>query len=133
MLCCASAGCGSASPKREYAEVTGVVTYHDEPVAAGTISFQPPSGALVTAPLEDGRFVLQGVVGKNRVIIISRDSLPEVDPDEPLPATPPALPKSYIPEKYSFPNSPLEFQVEPGSNQAEFILNDDDVLIPGMP
>lgn len=129
LLCGFFIGCGPVAPKREFAEVAGTVTYKGEPVTVGTVLFQPPGGAAVSAPLEsDGSYTLKGVVGLNKVIIISRD-LPEIDPSEPPPEMPPMI-TNYIPEKYSTPNSPLEFHVERGSNQADFQLEGEIELLP---
>lgn len=128
-----SLGCGPAAPKREFAQVTGTVIYKGEPVATGTISFQPPSGPMTTAALDDGgNFTMQAVVGLNRVVIVSREPFPELDPND-MPKEAPPMPVSYIPEHYSTANSPLEFQVESGENTAEFDLKDDPNALPPAP
>lgn len=118
-------GCAPATyPKREMGKVSGTITYKGEPLELGQIIFQPPSGIPTVGEIQsDGTYSLEAVVGPNSVQIISRDP-----PDESLPedrdGKPPEAPKSYIPEIYGGPRSPLTFDVEVGENTADFELKD---------
>jgi hypothetical protein len=134
-LCAIIIGCAPSAPKREYADVTGTVTWNGEAVTVGTILFQPVSGAAVSAPIDaEGMFQLKGVVGPNKVMVVGME-LPEIDPNAPppeTPQTPPPMVKNLLPAKYATPNSPLEFTVESGSNQADFQLEGNpEELVPG--
>ena len=118
-------GCrGTGEPEREFAEVKGKVTHNGEPVKTGTVMFQPPSGALVSAPISpDGTYTIKAVVGTNSVRIVSVDLPTVADPSAPPPVggVPPML-KSNIPEIYGTPNSPLTVEVTPAGNTADFDL-----------
>jgi hypothetical protein len=114
-------GCGGpAAPKREYAEVTGKVTYKNQPVPKGQVMFQPPTGAVVAGDLKsDGTYSLQGVIGPNTVTIVSRDDMGATDANKPETRQ---MPKSHIPEIYGTPGSNLKFDVKKGPNKADFDL-----------
>lgn len=116
------AGCTPAPPPREYAQVSGMVSYQGEPLTTGTIMFQPDSGAYASAEIQsDGTFSLSGVIGENMVRIVSTE---EEGPDPNAPPgleTPPRM-KSLIPEEYGRVGSPLRFTVEPGENTVDFEL-----------
>lgn len=120
-----SGGCNPEPyPKRDVGRVTGTITYNGAPVEMGQVIFQPPAGAFTMGEIQpDGTYSLEAVIGPNQVQIISRDP-----PDESLPedrdGKPPEPPKSYIPEKYSTPQSGLTFEVEAGDNTADFELKD---------
>lgn len=124
LLVAAVAGCGPAKyPKRDTAVVTGTVTYKGEPVSTGSVVFQPESGAFASGEIQpDGTYELEATIGPNRVQIVSRepeDETPAAELEGPRP-----IAKSYIPEIYAGPKSPLTFVVEPGDNTADFELKD---------
>jgi hypothetical protein len=114
-------GCGGpAAPKREYADVTGKVTYKNQPVPKGQVIFQPATGAAVTGDLKsDGTYSMKGVIGPNTVTIISRDDMGATDANKPETRM---MPKSHIPEIYGTPGSNLKFDVKAGTNTANFDL-----------
>ena len=114
-------GCGPPPPpKREFAPVTGKVTYQGQPLKLGQIMFQPPSGSVIVGEIKsDGTYSLDGVVGSNSITIISKDPQPEMKADDPKSKK---APKSYIPEIYGTPSSNLRFDVKAGPNKADFDL-----------
>lgn len=114
-------GCGGpAAPKREYADVSGKVTYKNQPVPKGQVIFQPSTGAAVTGDIKsDGTYALKGVIGPNTVSIVSRDEMGQTSADKPETRQPP---KSHIPETYGTPGSGLKFDVKAGQNKADFDL-----------
>ena len=120
----AVSGCGGSGtgPKRTYGEVTGKVTYKGESLKMGKVIFQPPSGQPVAGDIKpDGTYSLQGVVGPNTVMIVSRDAAPTPNASAgPLTSVPP--PKSHVPEIYGTPKSNLAFEVKAGKNTADFDL-----------
>lgn len=120
LLLMSMVSCGPPPPpKREYADVTGTVTYQGEPLEAGIVMFQPAVGAIVSADIQpDGTYSLKGVIGPNTVMIVSREEAPPISPD---PETR-VEPKSLIPTVYGTPESGLKFDIEPGDNQADFDL-----------
>lgn len=137
--CFSAAGCGS----REYAPVAGVVTFKGEPVDKATVIFSLVDGDKFatgeTGP--DGRYelVTQGSkkqigakIGRHRVSInaLELDLDSSSGPDESLGSLAmiggkePKI-KSRLPQKYAnFDSSQLEYEVESGSNQADFELTD---------
>jgi|GEM_PF-6807542 len=115
-------GCGGPppAPKREYADVTGKITYKNTAVTTGQVRFQPSSGAMVTGDIKpDGTFSLKGVIGPNAVMIVSLEDNGPMSADNPKSRQPP---KSVIPAAYGTPGSNLTFEVKPGSNTANFDL-----------
>lgn len=115
-------GCGGGddAPAREYADVTGKVTYQGEPLKKGQVMFQPPTGEMVVAEIQaDGTYSMKGVIGGNNVTIVSRDEMGATNADDPASR---AEPKSYIPVKYGTPASGLIFEVKPGTNTKDFDL-----------
>lgn len=114
-------GCGGpAAPKREYADVTGKVTYKNQPLTKGQVLFQPPTGALATGDIKpDGTYSLKGVIGPNTVTIIDRAEMGQPDINRPETRQ---MPKSSIPEIYGTPQSNLKFDVKAGANKADFDL-----------
>ena len=123
LLTCQLLGCDDAppAPKREYADVTGKVTYKNQPLKMGQVMFQPPTGAAVTGNIgADGTYSLKGVIGKNSVMIISQDDNGPMSADNPKSRQPP---QSHIPPMYGTPGSNLNFEVKAGTNQADFALN----------
>lgn len=115
-------GCGSGStgPVRNYAEVTGKVSYKGVPLKMGTVMFQPASGPYASGEIKpDGTFSLKGEIGENSVRITSRD--PELPPD-PANLKNFVPPKSHIPELYGDRRSTLKFDVKKEKNQADFDL-----------
>lgn len=119
LLAVAVAGCGSGEPRRDFAEVSGKVSYQGSPLKMGTITFQPPSGAFTAGEIKpDGTYSLKAVVGPNTVMVVSRDPQPEGlgDPAKRNSATPPAEPKIHVPLSFGEMKSGLSFDVKPGSN-----------------
>ncbi len=113
-------GCGAAGPHRDFAEVTGTITYNGDPVSTGQIIFQPSAGAPVAAAIQgDGTYKLSSVIGPNTVMIISREEPESTSAED---GQVPTAPKSLIPQKYSMPTSPLKMEVESGTNLADFTL-----------
>lgn len=115
--------CAPTHQKRESALVQGMVTYKNEPLKMGTVIFQPESGAFSSGEIQaNGTYSLQAVLGPNRVQIVCRD--PEDDRPMTEISGPRKTSKSYIPEHYGTPNSPLQFTVEDADNVADFALKD---------
>lgn len=111
-------GCGAKSdaPKRDYADVSGKVTYKGEALKTGQVMFQPGVGALVTGDLKpDGTYSLKGVIGPNTVMIVSTEGMTaKPDANDPKTRQPP---KSNIPETYGTPGSGLTYTVKKGDNK----------------
>ena len=114
-------GCGGPTePKRQYADVTGKVTYKTQPVTKGQVLFQPPTGAVAAGQIKsDGTYSLKGVIGPNTVTIVDRAEMGQTDVNKPETRQ---IPKSSIPEIYGTPNSNLKFDVKAGANKADFDL-----------
>jgi hypothetical protein len=114
-------GCGEPPPpKRDFADVTGKVSYNGVPLKMGQVMFQPPSGALVSGDIKaDGTYSLKGVIGPNAVTIVSRDPQPPMSADNPKSRE---EPKSHIPPIYGTPAAELKFDVKAGQNKADFDL-----------
>lgn len=114
-------GCGGpAAPKREYADVTGKVTYNNQPLTKGQVLFQPPTGAVAAGDIKsDGTYSLKGVIGPNTVTIVDRAEMGQTDINRPETRQ---VPKSSIPEIYGTPDSKLKFDVKAGANKADFDL-----------
>jgi hypothetical protein len=117
-------GCGSGydGPIREYADVTGTVSYQGAPLKMGEISFQPATGPLVSGEIElDGTYTVKAEIGPNTVTVISRD--PEREgPEDPAARSALPPPKRHVPEIYSGRESGLKFDVQPEANTANFDL-----------
>jgi len=111
-------GCGAPpSPKREFGDVKGKVSYKGQALKKGTVTFQPVTGTPVVGDIQaDGTYSLKGVIGPNTVMIVSQDAGQGPTPEkrEPTP------PKEHIPAKYGTPGSGLKFDVKAGPNQADF-------------
>lgn len=119
------AGCGPSKPVVEYAEVKGKVTYNDDPVKIGTVTFQPDFGAPSVGNIQaDGTYTLTGVVGLNTVSIESHEPSAEPGgPDAAKAMTQP--PVTYIPMKYASVDGGLKYEVKAGeTNTANFDLTD---------
>ena len=124
-------GCGGgpAAPKREFAEVKGKISVKGKPVKAGSINFQPPSGAPVVASIgTDGTYQLQGVIGHNIVLIfypppaqvqLSMDPAQRKADSQ---AAAKAMREADIPQHYSLPAGGLKFDIKAGVNTADFDL-----------
>ena len=114
-------GCGGPTePKRQYADVTGKVTYKTQPVTKGQVLFQPPTGAVAAGQIKsDGTYSLKGVIGPNTVTIVDRAEMGQTDVNKPETRQ---MPKSSIPEIYGTPSSNLKFDVKAGANKADFDL-----------
>lgn len=123
LLVCVMVGCGPSGPKRDYAAVTGTVTYKGKPLEMGTVYFQPDVGPFVSGEIQpDGSYALRGVVGENIVLIVSRDPVDSTGDGDPGKPKTVVLPKSRIPEAYGLPTGKLKFEVQPGENTADFDL-----------
>lgn len=114
-------GCGESvppAPKREYADVTGTISLNGAPLKMGQVTFQPAAGAAVTGEIQaDGTYSLKGVIGPNKVMIVSQDAQPPMSADNPASRQPP---KSHIPVVFGTPASTLSFDVKAGKNTADF-------------
>lgn len=126
MLVLSFAGCGgSAEPKREFADIKGKVTYKGEALKTGTVTFQPATGAAASGQIQaDGTYSLKGVVGPNKVTIVSRDAAEETPPNPETRAANAAKgpPKEYIPAKYGTSESGLSYDVKAGEQTKDFEL-----------
>jgi hypothetical protein len=122
-------GCGGPkAPKREYADVSGKVTYKGQPLKSGTVTFQPASGIAVIGDIQpDGSYSLKGVIGSNAVMISNR--LPDPGPGSADPekrkAAMAAVEKAKettVPDRFGTPGSGLTYEVKAGANKADFDL-----------
>jgi hypothetical protein len=81
------AGCGRGG-RLETADVTGTVTLDGKPLAIGTVVFTPERGRAATGKLQsDGTYSLGtyatgdgALLGKHRVAVIARETLPGAGP-----------------------------------------------------
>ncbi len=115
-----ASGCGSSSPKRN--SVAGTVTFKNEPIKYGTISFRSTG---------DGKFVGTGEIKDGKYSLISEVGLPAGEyevaityPDPKVPAPrgdePPgvALPvREMLPAKYN-DKSELKATIKDGGNDS---------------
>ena len=118
-------GCGRGGPG---AQISGTVTLDGKPIPSGTIAFIPTvgiGGKSTTGKITGGKYETtqeQEVVGKHRVEIRGirpiGGTLPAVPPP-PFGAAGPA--EQYVPECYNRA-SVLTFDIEPGTNTANFAL-----------
>jgi hypothetical protein len=123
-----SGGCGPSEPVREYAAVSGRVSYQGKPLNKGSVTFQSAFGAPVMAEIQqDGTYRMDAVVGSNTVMIVNREADPgPLAPGEErkrIAAAKAAMDaaKTVVPDKYSTPASPLKFDVpHSGSTSADF-------------
>jgi hypothetical protein len=112
-------GCGNATPTiKDRASVSGIVTYDDKPLPAGTIEFESASGTVSTAiPISKGGVFStdRAPIGKN-LVTVDTTSIRYGNPAAYVP----------IPAKYNNPRtSELIIEVKPGSNEkVEFNLKD---------
>ncbi len=135
-LAIALAGCGGDGLDLE--EVTGTITYRDQPVVGGKVMFVPEDGGPVARATTDAEgFYRLGtrapgdgaVTGRHRVAIVLRG------PDKPIPpgmaggvmeeemegSGDPLIPRRY----FSAATSTLTAEVEPGGeNEFDFELRD---------
>jgi hypothetical protein len=122
-------GCGG---EEGGATVTGMVTYKDQPVTQGSISFIPSGGSSAWARIgQDGRYHLQNAKRTERiepgayvvVIVAGARDLVSEGPVEELP----------VPvEVTSRATTPLSYEVKPGANTIDVNL-DEVVSRPGRP
>lgn len=132
LACCwifaSVAGCGSSN----LAAVSGKVTYDGEPVAEGEIRFIPTSQGKDMPGMSGGKIVNgeysipsdKGVpVGNCRVEISARKKTGK-QIEAVMPAPPGSMIDetiSYIPREYNTAST-LTFDVQPGSNSRDFLL-----------
>lgn len=120
LLAATLVGCGNND--RPLAPVTGQVLYRGEPLAFGSVTFQPAGGQPARADIgPDGKFELAtpgqgagGVVGHNRIRVTSFEG------QAPTAAAAGDAPlgKSLIPERYtSYTTSGLEVEIQQGNNE----------------
>ena len=116
------AGCAQREP---LGQVEGRVTFKQQPVAEGTVSFSSEKGAGGEARLDaDGRYAVKtlerGLPLGEYIVTIT----PAVYLDKSDPHTPPVMEEKKapnIPEKYRRTGStPLRFSVKEGKNEANF-------------
>jgi len=121
-------GCGSKSEFPATVPVSGKVTYKGQPVAKGTVTFQPEGGQPATGALQpDGTFTLStfaerdgALPGHHKVMIIANDSDPTL-----MPGSSPGYkpPKDLVPKKYAkLDTSGLSADVAKGNPPFEFDL-----------
>jgi hypothetical protein len=117
---------GCSRKEHSTAPVSGTVTYKNQPVYSGTITFIDVQGHAGWGDIHDGQYALRAPLGECRVAISSRETEPAEDPKHRKQARPGMLlGKSSIPEKYENPErSHLTFKVEDRENTANFKLVD---------
>src|SRR5262249_38176504 len=100
-------GCGRSGPKTY--EVSGTVTWNDEPVADGWINFYPTDGTITPqgGKIRNGEYRFRATPGAKRVQIqATREGA-----FNPVMQSPER--ESYIPPPYSGDDSPLSAEVTP--------------------
>jgi len=120
------AGCGDSGPKRN--AVSGTVTFKNEPIKLGSISFRSVGdGAHVgTAEIKDGKYAILAQVGlpaaEYHVAVTYPDpKIPAPRPDEPPGVSTPV--REMLPAKYNS-QSTLKTPIKDGANDAvNFDLN----------
>ena len=150
MVLLLATGC-SGKPATEYARVTGHVRCHGKPILVGTITVFTDAGAIDTAPIDDGQYVLsRAPVGTVHVVLVGSTERPDPKQQEAekwaqirkgaervkkweaegkkiddLPPEPvPENPKG-IPSKYSGDRTtPLTREVKPGSQVIDIDIED---------
>ena len=93
-------GCGGSETARE---VSGTVTYRNEPLPLGAVVFVPERGRpQPPAPIkEDGTYAVKLAPGRYRVAVIANRATSDkpMDPEDPnagrMPASIPLIPKNY--------------------------------------
>ena len=129
-----TSGCGNNG--REYAPVTGKVTYRGAPLQFGTVVMQPPSGQFASGEIQpDGTFRMSTpkegdvvLVGKSQVRVYcyegqspERKQAAEQNANEP-PESRGGLGRSLIPHKYSsYRTSGIVVDVRSGENDPVII------------
>lgn len=122
------AGCGASGPPAPTrASVRGLVTWENQPITEGSITFVPvgdTKGSPAMARIVDGQYSLNSTsgppVGTHRVEILGNKQVGM------MPAVPPAtgeIPKveQFIPPKYN-KSSTLEREIVAGANKFDFEL-----------
>jgi hypothetical protein len=101
----ATLGCSGSGDEIVKSEITGTITYNNEPVEFGEIHFLPADGTVgpqANGGIRDGKYAVQangGVpVGNQKVAIFAYFDLPKPDFLPPLAPTPR---EQYIPAKYN--------------------------------
>ena len=134
VICSLLIGCGGPTgPKRTFGDVTGTVKHKGNPVANGSIVFQPPSGAPIVGNIKaDGTYTLKGVIGPNDVMINNpRPEPPKAKAGDDFAKNKAAMAEyekaineaKIVPDKYTSPKSGLKFEVKAGKNTANFDLD----------
>ena len=124
----ATLGCGSGGPPApKRASVRGNVTWENEPIVQGSITFVPvgdTKGSPAMAQIQDGQYSLNSTsgppIGTHRIEILGNKQVGMT------PAVPPAtgeIPKieQFVPAKYN-KSSTLERDVVAGQNKFDFEL-----------
>jgi hypothetical protein len=103
-------GCGSTSDQPETVPVHGTITYNDEPVPRGTVTFLSAEGHTATGEIQpDGSYRLGtfaaddgAVLGQHRVMIVADTADPTL-----IPGSSPGYepPKELIPAQYKDANT----------------------------
>ena len=113
VACCV--GVGGCGPNAS-ATSSGTVAFDGRPIETGVIVLRPLDGRLApeAAPIEAGRFVVNGRPGRRRVEIRGTQVVPESE----LPPTTPRMPgvpfrRDYVPAAYNT-ESTLEVEVTAG-------------------
>lgn len=121
------AGCGGGQERT--AQVNGKVTYNNNPVTHGTVTFVPESGGPpATGEIKpDGSFSMTtyssgdgAVLGKHKVVIVAMEDMEGKLPEARNPTPPPI-----VPAKYTSPSTtPLTTEVKDEDNEPVFDLKD---------
>ena len=126
------AGCqgDGIEPIENLVPVKGTVTFKDQPIPQGTVSFLPtdPAGHSAVGKIVDGKFEMAtsasapGVVAGDYKVRIEATDAP-ADAPAPLPNEPRKAVKSLIPAKYNNPEtSGLQIEVSEGMAEIEWDL-----------
>lgn len=123
-------GCKGQKKSTDYAEVTGKVYFHGQPLPGGRVNFhlwgEPFSGGGNIN--EDGSYKVNSPVGEVKISVDNRNLMKRMGPSGSAPTTPPALKRPgseapltargryvEIPDKYANPEtSGLDWKVEKG-------------------
>jgi hypothetical protein len=106
-------GCGESS---NTVQVSGRVTYHEEPLTNAALTFFPQTGRPVTAPLsEQGKYAVPLSPGKYTVVVsVSTVLPPGFKEGDPMPE-----PGFVLPDEYTTRSkTKLTASVEPGARQS---------------
>lgn len=118
-------GCSPAADETRVAPVTGKVTYKGKPLSQGKIVMIHVSGKAGASEIQpDGSYRLEAAVGKNKVMIDSRDQkkLAESSPKR-APGT--RVEPTLIPQRYGdYESSKLQLTVIDGMNTQDWKLVD---------